>query len=204
MIEIDLSRDVFEYHPVIGYDAVRAITLAKEMGLHIDLHLDGHIYIEKLSQDAIDSMKKDNITATVVEDLLEFVHGDPTKLLIIGEPERLEEYKLTFASHWHDPPTLTKSEPNYLEVLGAGVSKGRALERVSDYTGIPLTKVMAFGDNPNDLDMIRTAGLGVAMGNAHPEVKKAADLITDTNDNDGVAKVIKEYILRKEATSSSK
>ena len=190
-----LSGKIIAAHNLPLRDARRALTLANEMELHVDLHVNGKIYIEKISKDAIDSMKKDNVTALVVGDLLDFIQEDPNKLLIIGEPERLEEFKRTYDERWHDPPMLIKSEPDYLEVLGPGVSKGRALKKVTEYMNIPLNKVIAFGDNPNDLDMIETAGLGVAMGNAHPDLKKVADLIADTNENDGVAKVIKDYIL---------
>jgi Cof subfamily protein (haloacid dehalogenase superfamily) len=189
------SRRVVASHNLPLRDARRALALVKEMGLHVDLHLDGQIYVERLSQDAIDSMKKDNVTALVVGDLLNFLGRDPTKLLIVGEPKRLNEFKKAYADRWDELPTMVKSEPNYLEILGPGVSKGNALKKVAHYMGIPLAKVMAFGDNPNDLDMIKAAGLGVAMGNAHPELKRVADLIADTNDNDGVAKVIREYIL---------
>ena len=58
---------------------------------------------------------------------------------------------------------------------------------------------MAFGDNFNDIDMIRYAGLGVAMGNATDEVKEAADIITDINDNEGERQILDKYFKQEEA-----
>ena len=55
--------------------------------------------------------------------------------------------------------------------------------------------MIAVGDNPNDIEMIREAGLGVAVANAHPHVKQVANIMTDSNDDDGVAKVIERYLL---------
>ena len=88
--------------------------------------------------------------------------------------------------------TITSSVPHNLEIGGATTSKGTAVKEVCRILGIQMKNVIAFGDNPNDLAMITAAGIGVAMGNAEPEVKEGADLITLSNDEEGVA-----YALRK-------
>ena len=76
----------------------------------------------------------------------------------------------------------------YLEIMPRGVSKGRGLRAVAQHLGIAMEETAAVGDNANDLDMIRAAGLGVAMGNAHETLKAAADYVTLSNDEDGVAR----------------
>ena len=73
------------------------------------------------------------------------------------------------------------------------VHKGNALLKLCAYLNIDPSQTMAFGDGLNDVTMLKTAGIGVAMGNAAPQVKEAADFITDTNDNDGVAKAIEQF-----------
>ena len=75
-------------------------------------------------------------------------------------------------------------------------NKGHALMRFAEQIGLTMSQVMAFGDSENDLTMLEKAGTGVAMGNALPQVKAAADLITCSNDEDGVAAVIGEYVLK--------
>lgn len=77
-----------------------------------------------------------------------------------------------------------------LEITKSGVNKGKALTILCKKLGISLSETAAFGDSLNDLDIIRTAGIGIAMGNAMQEVKDAADYVTGTNDACGVAEFI--------------
>lgn len=83
----------------------------------------------------------------------------------------------------------------YVEVFAAGASKGNALQALSGYLGIEKEEVACIGDGENDLSMFRAAGLKIAMGNAVPELKKEADVITGSNDRDGVAEAVRRYIL---------
>lgn len=85
--------------------------------------------------------------------------------------------------------------PNNYEISPLGATKGDGLKRLSEVTGIPLSEMIAVGDEGNDLSMLHTAGLGVAMGNAIDEVKAAADVVTGDCDHDGVAQVIEKYLL---------
>lgn len=82
-----------------------------------------------------------------------------------------------------------------IEINANGVTKSKAVKMVADYYGISMDEVICIGDGENDLDMIEVAGLGVAMGNAVDKVKDIADYITDTNEEDGVAKVIEKFCL---------
>ena len=77
-----------------------------------------------------------------------------------------------------------------LEISAAGVSKAAALARMCERLGIASVEVLAFGDMPNDLPMLRWAGRGVAVANAHPDVLTVADEITAANDHAGVARVL--------------
>ena len=83
--------------------------------------------------------------------------------------------------------------PAMVECVPCGVDKGEGLKFIADCYGIPMSEVMAFGDSYNDIAMIKAAGLGVAMGNAKEKVKEASDYVTDTNNNDGVAKAIYKF-----------
>jgi len=90
---------------------------------------------------------------------------------------------------------LSNSTPTNIEVNLMGVSKARGLAVVCSRVGIQMENVMAVGDSLNDLAMITEAGLGVAMGNAQDKVKQAADWVTSTNEEDGVAKAIRQWVL---------
>lgn len=90
---------------------------------------------------------------------------------------------------------ISSSWDNNLEVMDNWVSKGNSLEFLCNKLKISAKDVIAIGDNENDLTMINYAGLGVSMGNAADIVKNNADIITTTNDEDGVAKIIEKYVL---------
>ncbi|SES46440.1 HAD family hydrolase [Actinokineospora terrae] len=80
-----------------------------------------------------------------------------------------------------------------LEVSAPGVTKAKGLAEVAELTGVPRASVIAFGDMPNDIEMLRWAGHGVAMANAHDDVKAAADEVTAPNSEDGVAQVLERW-----------
>jgi Cof subfamily protein (haloacid dehalogenase superfamily) len=90
---------------------------------------------------------------------------------------------------------VTKSKPFFLEITDGSVNKGVALAALAEHYGIDQSEVMAIGDSLNDLEMINYAGLGVAMGNARPEIQARADIITASNEEDGVAEAIERYVL---------
>lgn len=85
---------------------------------------------------------------------------------------------------------VVTSEVNYVEVMKQGCSKGAAVRRLAQVLGIEQREILCIGDNENDISMINYAGCGIAMGNACEVLKQAADFITDTNTNSGVAKAI--------------
>ena len=89
----------------------------------------------------------------------------------------------------------TSSTWNNLELNISTAHKGNSLKRFAEHLGYTLENCMALGDGTNDLSMIKAAGLGVAMSNAHPLVLAAADHVTASNDEDGVAKAIRDFVL---------
>ncbi|NLU84802.1 HAD family hydrolase [Rhodococcus sp. HNM0569] len=98
------------------------------------------------------------------------------------------------APHVAGKADITYSTDNGLVELSApGVTKASGLLRLAEVTGLEAASVTAFGDMPNDIPMLSLAQHGVAVGNAHPEAKAAADEVTDTNSDDGVAKVLERW-----------
>jgi Cof subfamily protein (haloacid dehalogenase superfamily) len=89
---------------------------------------------------------------------------------------------------------LAASDVTSFEIMARGIHKGETLRFVSEHSGIPMKQIMAIGDNYNDMEMIRSAGWGVAMGNAVPELKEAAAWITLTNDEDGLAAAVEKAL----------
>ena len=94
-----------------------------------------------------------------------------------------------------DGLTLVGSLGYNIEINAAGVNKGSGLIRIGELLGIRREEIMACGDGDNDTVMLREAGFGVATANAEEQVKEAADYITDSNEEDGVAKAIEKFVL---------
>jgi len=120
--------------------------------------------------------------------------GDVQKIMMFGrkdDPEARELKAIREEVSARFPSIkVTSSTWNNIELNIASAHKGNALRRFAEYHGLMLANCMAFGDGMNDFTMVEAAGCGVAMDNAEPEVKRAARIITKSNDEDGVAEVL--------------
>lgn len=94
---------------------------------------------------------------------------------------------------------ITNSSPHNLEINPEGVNKAYGIQQVCELLGLEMSQVVACGDSLNDLAVIQAVGLGVAMGNAQQTVKDEADIVVASNNEDGIAEVIRDHILREEA-----
>jgi Cof subfamily protein (haloacid dehalogenase superfamily) len=132
-------------------------------------------------------------TEVSFEDLLS---APAIKLLIRKAGARSADMFATLSKHIGIQGDMTYSTNNGLiEVLPLGISKATGVAELAGPLGIAAGDVVAFGDMPNDVPMISWAGLGVAMGNAHPEVIEAADEVTTPNTDDGLARVLERWWL---------
>lgn len=116
------------------------------------------------------------------------------KMMMIDEPDILDRAIQQLPETFTSKYTTVKSTDFYYEILNKEANKGNAVAKLAAYLGIKQAEVMAIGDNENDLTMIEYAGIGVAMGNATANVKAAADIITATNDQDGVAEILLQHM----------
>ncbi|KQL41959.1 hypothetical protein AN960_01475 [Bacillus sp. FJAT-25509] len=116
-------------------------------------------------------------------------------LILTLDPKQMEriEKKLRFI----DETFVTSSSPFNLEITHMNGNKGYGLKAMASYFQIPLENTVAIGDEKNDLPMFNIAGLSIAMGNAEEEVKLACDLVTLSNDENGVAYAFEKYIFNK-------
>lgn len=90
--------------------------------------------------------------------------------------------------------TMISSEKNGFDVMAQGISKGAGLAFLAKHMGFSLEKTMVFGDNYNDISMLKLAGYPVAMGNGETEVKQVAKYVTRSNDEDGIAYALENYL----------
>jgi Cof subfamily protein (haloacid dehalogenase superfamily) len=132
-------------------------------------------------------------TEVSMDDLLS---APAVKLLIRKAGARSSDMAAELAKHIGIQGDMTYSTNNGLiEVVPLGISKATGVAEVARPLGITAQDVVAFGDMPNDVPMLRWAGLGVAMGNGHPEAIEAADEVTAPNSEDGLARVLERWWL---------
>jgi Cof subfamily protein (haloacid dehalogenase superfamily) len=117
------------------------------------------------------------------------------KLIIMDDPARLRNVRTMLASALNGSATLVQSLPQFLEIVPAKSSKGTGVAWLLDYLGISPANVLAMGDGENDAEMLRLAGIGAAMQNAMQAAKEAADVVIPSNNEDGVAAAIQQYVL---------
>lgn len=120
---------------------------------------------------------------------------DIIKVMMIDPQDILDPAIEKLPNDVYEKYSVFKSSPFFLEFTHKEVDKGLGLKKLGEYLGIKREEIIACGDAGNDLSMVKYAGLGVAMENATLEVKEAADFITKSNDEDGIAYVIEKFIL---------
>ena len=136
-----------------------------------------------------------NDTAIVKIDMNQYDQiEDVYKILLYHDKKRLDLFKSNLPEYISKNYSVVKSNDQLLEIFHKEGSKGHALEHLSKVLKINKDEIIAFGDEENDMTMIQYAGLGVAMGNAKPDVIAAADYITLSHDFDGVAVALDKYI----------
>lgn len=116
------------------------------------------------------------------------------KCLIVGDADKLIPLESELCLRLQGRINVFRSEPYFLELVPQGIDKALSLAVLLKGIGVEREEVIAIGDGYNDLTMIKFAGVGIAMGNAQEPVKKAADYITLTNDEDGVAEALEHFL----------
>lgn len=182
-------------------DSSRALPiwrLGQSLDTTIIVWSKGRLYANRMT-DAVRSyiaMSREVVFAICTDDDIEAIAAQGiTKFLFIDSPERISHIAEHECGALGDGVRCFKSKPIYLEFVDSSVSKGRAVEQLCAIMGVDVSESIAFGDEQNDLEMIRAAGLGVAMANATAAVKDAAGFITASNTEDGVALVLEALAL---------
>ena len=131
--------------------------------------------------------QNNQMTCQQVDNLADFLCFSPVKILMSVLPEQLKAVQEQIAAWLPDELWVVQTAPFYLEIIPRSIHKGQGICDICRVLGIGTEEVVAFGDAENDIPMLKQAGTGVAMGNAPPAVKSAADLVTLSNNDDGIA-----------------
>lgn len=130
-----------------------------------------------------------------VDDMVSYVNFEVPKFLLLDDGDYLALVEPRVKAALGKNFSIYRSEEYFLEILPKGIDKAQSLERLLDILGLSRGEMIACGDGYNDLSMVKYAGLGVAMENAVFPLRKIADYITSSNNDDGIAKVVEEFML---------
>ncbi len=171
----------------------RIIEFARARDIHIQVFIGNQFYYERARKEAASYEANVNIAGKVIS-FSEIDDLRALKVLCIADHEKLLEISDEIREAFGDKIFQTFSFPYYLEVMSGEVSKAEGLKVVSLQLGIDPDEIAAFGDGENDIAMLKFAGVGVAMENASDPVKEAAGYVTCSNDEDGLARFLEEYL----------
>ena len=110
------------------------------------------------------------------------------------QPEKLQEVQQQIAAFLPESLTVVQTAAFYLEVIPKVINKGQGIRDICKVLNIDPAEVVSFGDAANDIPMLEAAGMGVAMGNAQEAVKEAADMVTLSNNEDGIAAALAQLL----------
>jgi len=183
--------------------AIKCVEIAKHYNIYYHIYINNTLYTEKLAYTSswYDKLNKElpleeQIPIKVIKDGIAIVTNNNKILKFVMIDDNTD--KLTKARNEIskiDSVSVTASLSNNFEVMANGVSKGLGVKILAEHYGIALDEVVAIGDSENDIAMFKEVGLSIAMGNAIDEVKRIADHIAPTNDEDGVAYALRNYLI---------
>lgn len=169
---------------------------AKDHGFTILSYKDDHIITEN-KEDKYVGVEA-HLNKMAVKEVPCFLSAVPRSLpkcLIVGNQEELAILEKKMQTKYGEEMSIYRSEPFFLELMPQNIDKAQSLQRLLDHLSLTKEEMIACGDGYNDLTMVEFAGLGVAMANAQDAVKNVSNYITLSNDEDGIAHVVKKFIL---------
>ena len=220
----DISKDETIYENTIKKQkALEIIKICEENSIYYNIYTEKEIVAKSLQcnvlyyhKENINKEDKDKTHINIVENIYDYISNRDEKIVkitvcdknkvifnsIIRKLKEITEIEVLDVSHMsrkiiHQGTEEIPIEYFYTEISAKNVDKWNAIEFLKEKMNIKTEDVIAIGDNINDKKMIEKAGLGIAMGQSHPEVKKVAKQITTSNLEDGVAKVLKEIVKNK-------
>ena len=193
-----LTGETIRYCPLTLDLAKEALSFAAEHGVYAQYYTIGEYHMAQHCDESELYARLAGIRGIPVGGpLIDKLTFDPVKVLMVADDDTIATLFPLAQEKFGDRMEVARSKDFYLEFTHSKGNKGEAVKILAKRYNIPIDQVMTIGDGHNDISMLRTAGWGVAMGNADDEVKQAADAVTVAQDADGAAKAIERYVLGK-------
>ena len=180
----------FLRHVTIPLELAREAIAAVARRYHVNCYVDDELYVEEVTEEARRYADFQHLPIHPVGDLLAWLDEPPTKLVVVGEPKTMDALALELRSVFGDRLYISKSLPQFLELAATEVTKATGFALVAEELGLPLDRVVGFGDGENDVELLESVGYAVAVANAHERVLAVADFVCPAAVEEGVAQVI--------------
>lgn len=192
-----LNGKVILNHTLSFDDFLQTEMLSRKLKVHYQIETTDKIYVTNKDQSPYTTAEGYLVRLPIEYKTPEEFNEQMlmSKAMYVDYPEVIERIKKQIPATLKDSLYVVQSEPYFIEIMNKAASKGNALKGLAESLHLTAYQVMAIGDNDNDLTMIKYAGTGVAMGNGMDDVKNAAQFVTKTNKEDGVAYAIQKYVL---------
>ena len=185
ILDKGLSRDI----------ALNIVNYLKGMGIFPNLYINDNLYSEKETDYVKKYSDTQKIPYRIVDDISKINFETMNKILAIdNDTKKIEKLCNDLKEKYKGQIYCAMSTPIFCEICDKSVSKGNAVKFLADKWNIKKEEIMSCGDQNNDIELLTSAGTGVAMGNASDTLKQYADYITDTVQNDGVVKAVEKFI----------
>ena len=208
--ELELDTPVISYQGAIirdNHKLYKCISLEKPLdfeiinklrkyGEHINVYTENDLYVEDVSERLLNYAEVRHISYKKVHKFEDIKDEQILKIITItNTPQKNNLIKDEMYREYGDSLNVVKSTDIYCEFVNKYADKSYALKYLADYWHIPIDEVIAVGDQENDICMIKAAGFGVAMANGCEKIRQEADYICPSVEEDGVAKLIENYML---------
>jgi Cof subfamily protein (haloacid dehalogenase superfamily) len=194
---LDPATDEVLAHSALGNELVlELIDVTERDRVHLQLYRNDEYYCEARNRFSELYASFSLTEPVVVPSLREaFAYSPATKAVVVADASVARDYARRLAEDFGNRAYVTRSLPEFVEVLDPSVDKGGALRFVAGRLGVRIDETLAIGDSWNDAPLLRAAGFAVAMGSAPPELCELADAVVSDVAHDGVAEAIERYVL---------
>jgi hypothetical protein len=194
---IDPSSDEILQHCSVPNDvALELVAIAETKGLHLQLYRNDEYFCEERNRFSELYASLAGTQPVVLPSLREaFAFSDSTKAVIVADAPDAEAIARDLREVLGARAYVTRSLPEFVEILAPSVDKADALQFVAARLGVTMAETVAIGDSWNDAPMVRAAGFGIAMGSAPAELRDVAGAVVADVAHDGVAEAIDRYVL---------
>ena len=189
-----VTGEVLWHRPRTAAMALDAFDALNDWKMQVVAYLGHEVYVDHHTPWSLGYGQRNSVRVNLVDDLRSVAEEELTRLVVVGEDDDIERLEGSLKEQFDSRLHITRSLSHFCEILHPAGGKDKALEWLCGYFGVDHSETVAFGNGYNDVNMLKWAGLGVAIAGAVPEVLDVVDRVAPSIENDGAAQVLEELL----------